>query len=157
MKVSEIMKSNFIRGNPNMEIIQIAQILSQTADTEILVMDEKNHLMGIITQTDLLYKDIEPDLPLFVEFLGGVIYINHVKQYQEEYRRLLSTRAKEFMTNKVYTLSPEDSIEDAAKLMVEKKIAHLPVVDQHAVVGILRKSDIVKYVIEILTKNPMIT
>jgi acetoin utilization protein AcuB len=52
----------------------------------------------------------------------------------------------DWMTNKVYTVTPDDNISTAIKLLKEKKIKHLPVVKNDAtIVGILSDRDIKDY------------
>jgi len=52
----------------------------------------------------------------------------------------------DWMTRKVFTVSPEDSIAGAAKLTKEKRIRHLPVVHGEKLKGILSDRDIKEYV-----------
>lgn len=52
---------------------------------------------------------------------------------------------KDVMTENVLTLSPNDTLEDAARLFVEHKISGAPVVDAfHNVIGILTEGDLVR-------------
>ena len=52
----------------------------------------------------------------------------------------------DWMTKKVYTVTPDDNISTAIKLLKEKKIKHLPVVkNDSAIVGILSDRDIKDY------------
>lgn len=52
---------------------------------------------------------------------------------------------KDIMTKNVLTLSPNDSLEDAAKLLVENKISGAPVIDAfNNVIGVLTEGDLVK-------------
>jgi acetoin utilization protein AcuB len=51
----------------------------------------------------------------------------------------------DWMTKKVFTLSPEDPLSDAISLMTEKKIKHLPVVKNARLKGILSDRDIKEY------------
>ncbi|NOY64211.1 MAG: CBS domain-containing protein [Nitrospirae bacterium] len=53
---------------------------------------------------------------------------------------------KDWMTRKVYTVSPDEPVSDAAALMKEKRIKHLPVVKKDRVVGILSDRDIKEYI-----------
>jgi len=48
----------------------------------------------------------------------------------------------DWMTKKVFTISPDDSLIDAASLLKEKKIKHLPVLKDERIVGILSDRDI---------------
>jgi CBS domain-containing protein len=53
-------------------------------------------------------------------------------------------RAKDIMSSPLITIEPDASIEDAAKLMAQKKIKKLVIMDKGKVFGILSTSDIVK-------------
>jgi len=52
----------------------------------------------------------------------------------------------DWMTKRVYTVSPDDSIPDAARLAKEKGIKHLPVVKAGKLKGIISDRDIKEYV-----------
>jgi CBS domain-containing protein len=56
----------------------------------------------------------------------------------------------ELMTRKPFTVNQEDTLEQAAKLMLEKKVSGLPVVDVERVVGIITESDVFRALCEIL-------
>jgi CBS domain-containing protein len=55
-----------------------------------------------------------------------------------------TTAISEVMTAKVLTASPSDTVDQAMALMSEKRIRHLPVVEDHKVVGMLSIGDLVK-------------
>ena len=55
-----------------------------------------------------------------------------------------TTAISEVMTAKVLTASPSDTVDQAMALMSEKRIRHLPVVDEQTVVGMLSLGDLVK-------------
>src|SRR4030065_542009 len=57
---------------------------------------------------------------------------------------------KEFMTRNVITVGPEINLLDAHKIMLEKKIRKLPVIDKGKLVGIVTESDIVRFLIHVL-------
>lgn len=52
---------------------------------------------------------------------------------------------RDWMTKEVITISPDDSLIDAAILLKEKKIKHLPIVKEGRLVGILSDRDIKEY------------
>ncbi|HHN64621.1 MAG TPA: CBS domain-containing protein [Nitrospirae bacterium] len=53
---------------------------------------------------------------------------------------------KDWMTKKVFTVTPDDAVSDAAAIMKERKIKHLPVVKGGKVTGILSDRDIKEYI-----------
>ncbi len=62
-------------------------------------------------------------------------------------RKAKSTPVSEVMTAHVITVGPEDSIEACMQLMSEKKIRHLPVIDETVVIGIISIGDVVTAII----------
>jgi CBS domain-containing protein len=58
-------------------------------------------------------------------------------------RKAKSTSVKEVMTSGVYTVTPNQDMNDCMNLMSSKKIRHLPVMDGESIVGLLSIGDIV--------------
>jgi CBS domain-containing membrane protein len=88
-------------------------------------------LVGIVSQRDL-FRDA------LAQALG---YGRHAQ------RRILdSLSVKEVMTSEVATISPEASLAEAARLLTDRKIGCLPVVDGGRLVGILTEGDFVALV-----------
>lgn len=54
------------------------------------------------------------------------------------------TQISDVMTHKVLSASPDDTVEQAMSLMSEKRIRHLPVVENGKVIGVLSIGDLVK-------------
>jgi len=59
------------------------------------------------------------------------------------------TLVHEIMDNEITTVKPSDKIEFCMELMTEKRIRHLPVLDENKIVGVISIGDVVKATIEI--------
>ncbi|WP_018127927.1 CBS domain-containing protein [Balneola vulgaris] len=59
-----------------------------------------------------------------------------------------STWVREIMTDKVVCVEPSDSVNLCMQLMTDKRIRHLPVIDQNKVVGVVSIGDVVKSIIQ---------
>jgi len=59
-----------------------------------------------------------------------------------------TTKISEVMTSVVLTATPRDTVDYAMSLLSEKRIRHLPIIDNDKVVGILSIGDLVKETIE---------
>ncbi len=57
------------------------------------------------------------------------------------------SKVGELMTPKVFTISPEKSLDDCMKLMSTKKIRHVPVLERGKLVGLVSIGDIVNRII----------
>ncbi len=57
------------------------------------------------------------------------------------------TPVSEIMTHKVVCVRPDQSVEDCMALMTDKRIRHLPVLQDEKVIGVISIGDVVKEVI----------
>jgi CBS domain-containing protein len=93
---------------------------------------EEGQVVGVVSQRDL-----------FRSALAAALGYGEKAQ-----KTLLRTiRVKEVMSEPAITVSPEATVKEAARLMIEKKIGCLPVVERHALVGIVTETDILRYVV----------
>ena len=60
----------------------------------------------------------------------------------------LERPVSESMTHRVYTIQPDQNIEDCMALMTQHKIRHLPVVENDRLVGLISIGDVVKVIID---------
>ena len=90
--------------------------------------DDGEQLIGIVSQRDL--------------FRGALAQAIGYGQHAR--RKLLDTlQVKDVMTDELITTTPETSLADAAKVLLERKIGCLPVVKDGRLVGILTEADFV--------------
>jgi CBS domain-containing protein len=57
------------------------------------------------------------------------------------------TRVWEIIPREVVTVSPDDSVEECMRLMTEKRVRHIPVVEGATVVGLVSIGDLVNWII----------
>ena len=88
----------------------------------LLVM-EQDRLIGIISERDYTRK----------VFLRG--------------KRSRETRVAEIMSTNLTVAHPREPVEECLRLMTDKHIRHLPVLDGDKVVGVISIGDLVKHVI----------
>ncbi len=55
----------------------------------------------------------------------------------------LDSKVSAFMAKKVISISPDDEVDTAAKLMTQNKIKRLPVIDNGKLIGLVRITDII--------------
>ncbi len=108
---------------PNQPVLDAIRIMADKYVGALLVMDG-TQLLGIVSERDYARKVI---------LLG---------------RSSAQTPVREIMTASVLTVAPGDSVNHCMKLMTERRVRHLPVVENGKVVGVLSIGDLVKAVID---------
>ena len=116
MKVSEIMTEAAVTDRADDTMAEAARKMWEQQTGSLLVMDS-DELLGIITERDVL-KAVATGRPLE------------------------GTRVSDAMTKDVVTVPPAMTLREAAAVMADKWIRHLPVVEQGRVVGILSQQDL---------------
>ncbi|HAK73186.1 MAG TPA: hypothetical protein DCP36_05615 [Sporomusaceae bacterium] len=144
MKAKDIMVTEVITIKQHATIEEIARVLIDNKISGVPVVDEAGHLMGMVTEGDLLHKETNPRLPHAVNILGAIIYYNGVEQYNEDFKKMMASQALNIMTDKVITVTAEQEVEDIVKLMLEHGIKRVPVMEGERIIGIISRADIVK-------------
>ena len=151
MKAKDIMTKAVITVNQQAAIAEIAKTLINNKVSGVPVVDDGNNLVGIVTEGDLLFKEMSPRLPESVNILGAIIFYSGVDRYAEDWKKIMAVQASEIMTEKVVTISENTEIEEISALMVKHGIKRIPVVDGKKIVGIVSRADITKIILEKLT------
>jgi CBS domain-containing protein len=117
MKVAEVMNKDVVTCHPSEKLTVIINKFELFHIAGMPVI-EKGNLVGIICQTDILRVAKEGPIQDFV--------------------------VKDVMTSDVVSVSPTDSAVHVAKLMIEKKVNRIPVVENLKVVGIVTRYDLIR-------------
>jgi CBS domain-containing protein len=95
--------------------------------------------------TDLMTRRIGAVLVTEGEAVVGVVSERDVvRGLAAHHAGVLALRASEVMTSPVITISPGDSVAMAMELMTDRRIRHLPVLDNGRLVGLVSIGDLVK-------------
>lgn len=142
----DIMTTDVITVDPETSVKDAANIMSEHGISGLPVV-KNNKLVGIVTENDLIIKDKKLHFPEYINVLGGIIYLESYKKFEEEFKKFTAVKVKELMTTDVITASPDDSIEDLATIMHQKNINRIPVVDNAGqMIGIVTRNNIVKHI-----------
>ena len=120
MKVRDLLRAKgsvVVTVAPDVPIQEAMRMLVHHRIGALVVVDGK--LRGIITERDLL------------------------RWGAEDIQRLAHSRVRDLMTVELITATPEANIEEVMDIMVERRIRHLPIMDDGALSGIISIGDVV--------------
>ncbi len=132
LTVGEIMVTGPVTLECN-DVLDVADDIMTLGRIRHLPVLEEGRVVGVLSQRDLFHSAL-------VRLLGF--------QPREQKDLMRTVRVREVMTKPVITISPEAPVKEAARLMMEKKIGCLPVVDGEKFVGVITETDILRYVVE---------
>ncbi len=126
-RIGDVMTLRLVSVRPDATVqVAIARMLEENVGS--VAVCEGNRLAGIFTERDVLRLAGQE---------GGIG----------------DARVGDVMTRTVLTISPDDDILDAAALMGERRIRHLPVVQDGNICGIVGIRDVLRTLVEILWRD----
>ena len=144
ISVSDIMSRDVITFSPETEIAAAARTLLDERINGAPVVDEKNRLVGILCQSDLIAQQKRFPIPSVFTFLDSVIPLTSSQQVEREMKKIAALNVGDAMTVDPITVSPDSSVETVAALMVDNCFHSIPVVEDGRLVGIVGKEDVLR-------------
>jgi CBS domain-containing protein len=128
MRVGEVMRRNPPIVTPD---TQVEEILNRMEADPCFLVVEGGKLVGIVTESDVLQ--------LFSPIVGRAMVGGDIGDVRKRFARTV----RELMTPNPLSVSPQETVEQALRLMLSRKLRHLPVVEKGKAVGLLTLRDII--------------
>jgi len=137
-KVRDVMTSEVVVAvRRDTSFKEMAARLRQYRVSAFPVIDENRRVIGVVSEADLLAKEVLADEPAGIP--AAITGILHHKDHQ----KAEGLTAGDLMTHPAVTVRPDDSVEHAARLMYTLQVKRLPVVDAGGyLVGIVSRADL---------------
>jgi CBS domain-containing protein len=144
--VADVMTHEPIVVHPQTPLKEAIQTLAARRISGLPVVDELGNLVGIISETDLMWQEAGVTPPAYIMFLDSVIYLENPGAYERDLHKALGQTVGEVMSTHPITISPDKTLREAAKIMHDKSVHRLPVLADSTgkVIGILTRGDIIR-------------
>jgi CBS domain-containing protein len=134
--VKDVMTSRVISVVQDAPFAVIAAAFRQHRVSAFPVLDQDGRLVGVVSEADLLAKLALDDDDHLPKSIGGILH-------HQQLEKARATTAAELMTALPVTVTPGDTVEHAARLMYQRRVKHLPVVDAgYHLAGIISRADV---------------
>jgi CBS-domain-containing membrane protein len=132
--VKDVMTTSVVAVKRNADFKQIVSVLRRFRVSACPVINDAGHVVGVVSEADLLYKEASGGAP------RGLISL---RWRLGEQSKASAVTAGRLMTSPAITIHPDTSVAVAARMMQDRWVKRLPVVgDDGLLIGIVTRSDV---------------
>ena len=150
LKVRDLMTTQLVTLQPTDTVKKAAIKFAVDNISGAPVVDNRNHLLGILSENDILNTILKYQIALDDENHDSVILTysmdsptetdDILKKVSEEISNL---EVSAIMTRTVLTTTPDTTIMEVLRAMIEMNVNRVPVVEKGVVIGIISRGDII--------------
>lgn len=143
--VADVMTRDPVVAQPETTLQQAINILAENRISGLPVVDDTGTLVGVISESDLLWQETGVTPPPYIVLLDSVIFLQNPTTYEKDLHKAMGLTVGEVMSDQPITVQDDQPLKDAARLMHEKNVRRLPVLNnEDKLVGILTRGDIIR-------------
>lgn len=135
MLVRDRMTTNPVIVSPDTSVPEALRLMRDRKVRRFPVVDQHGHLVGIVSDKDLLQASPSPATSLAIWEITDL---------------LSKLKISQVMTRDVITVAEDTPLEEAARILADRKIGGLPVVRGQTLVGIITETDLFKSLLELM-------
>jgi CBS-domain-containing membrane protein len=129
MLAREVMTSPVVSIGPEASVKDAVRLLDRHDITALPVIDDRDRLVGIVSEADVLLGEVSPD---------PRAHVRPVRDLPEA-----AATVADVMTRAVMTVHKGADVADIAQLMLDTGVKSVPVTHGHQVVGIVSRRDLI--------------
>ncbi len=122
LKAKDVMKCGLLTAQPETPIYQAMELLATRHLTGLPVVDEAMHLLGVVTEKDILGCLDDPTA--------------------------VDAQVEHFMTSDVCSFDQEASLFDICECLIENNFRRVPILNGQKLVGVISRADIMVYILK---------
>jgi CBS domain-containing protein len=139
MKTRDAMTADVIAVSPDESVQKAAQLMANHGISGLPVVDANGQLVGMISEGDLVMRQAaRRSRPWWRAFFDDPDTL------AREYQRATGRTVREAMTRAVVSVSPDVGVDAVSRILLDRGLRRLPVVEGGRLVGIISRGDIVK-------------
>ncbi len=141
MKATDVMATNVITVRLDTPVATIAGVLLANRISAVPVVNDKDALVGIVSEGDLIHRveaGTERHRSWWLELLAGK------EMLAQEFVKSHARKAADVMTRTVVSVQPDTPLGDIASLLEKHRIKRVPVVINGKIAGIVSRANLIQ-------------
>jgi len=146
MKAADVMATNVITVRLDTPVATIAEVLLANRISAVPVVNDKDVLVGIVSEGDLIHRveaGTERHRSWWLELLTGKETLAH------EFVMSHARKAADVMTRPVISVQPDTPLGDIASLLEKHRIKRVPVASNGKIVGIVSRANLIQALVNL--------
>ncbi len=136
--VRTVMTPRVVNTRPDTDLHEAARLLSENRISGMPVVDDQNRVIGVISEADLLILAGMQEGHTFKDILHRILR-------EPVSSRKAGDKVQDVMSFPPITAKADDDVSEVAKILDERRIKRLPVVDDEGkLLGIISRADIIR-------------
>jgi CBS domain-containing protein len=142
--VRDIMDPDPVTVRPETPVEEVVTALRRHELPGLPVVDQEGRVVGIVTEADLVLPDDHGDLhiPHYINLFGGTIFLEPLSRFEQRLRKAFASNAADMMTSDPDSVSPDTTVQEAARIIHESGHNRLPVVEDGRLIGVVTRLDV---------------
>lgn len=145
-KISEIMKKDVYTVTDEATIQDVLQVLVESKTSGLPIVNEKQQVVGFISDGDIM-KFIAKQNPRIIDMTSFITVWYDTESFEKKLHDLMDLNVMELATTKLVSVEIDYDLDEVAKVLGEKKIKKVPVLEDGKLAGVISRSDILRYIL----------
>lgn len=145
--IARIMAAPVVHVTPDRDLATVARLMLEHGIGSVLVVDEEERLVGIVTDSDFSARNSGIPFSTFraPQVLG---YWMGREGVERLYREAARRPVREIMSSPVHTVDEGGTLADVLQVMLQRNVKHVPVVREGRPVGMVARHDLLKLMLD---------
>ncbi|MBR2181816.1 MAG: CBS domain-containing protein [Acidaminococcaceae bacterium] len=138
----DVMETELISVLPETPVKEVARLMIDNKISAIPVVTKYNEIVGVVSENDLINKIVKPHEPGIMTLLyhAALASSDKVLEYRQALARWNAQTAEDAMTAPAICVSPEDTIENVGRIMLDDKVKRVFVAEEGHLLGVISRS-----------------
>lgn len=145
--IRNIMEKDVYTVNEKDTIADVLRVLVDKKTSGLPIIDDNQSIVGFISDGDIM-KYIAKQDPRIIDMTSFITVWYDIESFDQKLEDLLKINVMELATTKAITVNEDEAIDDVARILGKKKIKKVPVEADGKLVGVISRSNIIRYIVQ---------
>ena len=145
-KIRDIMETQVYTIHEDATIREVIQALVDRKTNGLPIVNDDNKVVGFISDGDIM-KFIAKQNPRIIDMTSFITVWYDTDSFETKLEDLMQLNVMELATTKIVSVDADDAVDEVARVLGEKKIKKVPVLEDGKLVGVINRGDILRYIL----------